>query len=135
MRTKIVAALLAVIVPVVSNAATSVPIDARNNCVTAVFGHAPGGTPARFQLAPGRYIVSLVSNNMSCSNGTLGGGCQIDTVFLQGGWGTARWGTVATARPTVIDMTMSASDIYAYVSDDVCSDNTGQATLLVQPAN
>ncbi|WDD95943.1 hypothetical protein Bsp3421_006126 [Burkholderia sp. FERM BP-3421] len=135
MRTKIVAALLAVAVPLVSSAATSIPIDARNNCITAVFGRAPGGTPARFQLTPGRYVISLVSNNMSCAGGGLGGGCLIDTVFMQGGWGTAHWGTNATAHPSVIDVTNTTTDMYAYVSDDICSDNAGGATLLIQPAN
>ncbi|WP_231753024.1 hypothetical protein [Burkholderia sp. TSV86] len=74
---------------------------------------------------------------MSCSGGVLTNGCMIHSVMLQGGLGTSssRWGTSIT-EPTVVDLTGpgSLSNLIAYVSDDQCADNTGQATLLIQPA-
>ncbi|KGW12162.1 hypothetical protein X980_1837 [Burkholderia pseudomallei MSHR4000] len=131
MRTKIAAAWLAALVPSASLASTSIQIDARQNCL-AVFGKVSNGASATFQLAPGRYVVSIASNNMSCSGGSLTNGCLIDTVILQGGNGNSHWG-VAIKRPTVVDIP-DTSLLFAYVSDDVCSDNTGQATLLIQTA-
>ncbi|OMU39303.1 hypothetical protein AQ775_31065 [Burkholderia pseudomallei] len=132
LRTKIAAAWLAALVPFASLASTSIQIDARQNCLATVFGKVSNGASATFQLAPGRYVVSIASNNMSCSGGSLTNGCLIDTVMLQGGNGNSHWG-VAINRPTVVDVP-STSGLFAYVSDDVCSDNTGQATLLIQTA-
>ncbi|MCS6456911.1 hypothetical protein NX847_30660 [Burkholderia thailandensis] len=73
LRTKIAAAWLAALVPFASLASTSIQIDARQNCL-AVFGKVSNGASATFQLAPGRYVVSIASNNMSCSGGSLTNG-------------------------------------------------------------
>ncbi|WP_082727985.1 hypothetical protein [Burkholderia mayonis] len=133
MRAKIIAGVLAAIVPFVCEAATSVVIDAKRNCLSNT-GNVSGGTPATFPLAPGRYVISIASNNMSCSNGVLTNGCLINSVFVQGGYGNNRWGTTVT-QPTVVDVPGNTSGFIAYVSDDACADNTGQATLLIQTAN
>ena len=117
-----------------SQASTSITISALANCLAAPPSTTDeGGTTASVQLEPGRYVLSLVSNNMSCSNGTLSGGCLIDTVMVQGGWGTSRWGKTVTAQPVVVDYT-AASTLSAYVYDQGCYNNTGQATLLIEKA-
>ncbi|ACZ75953.1 MULTISPECIES: hypothetical protein [Dickeya] len=116
--------------PFVSEAATSVTIDALRNCQTAPLVDTVSGTSAKFSLEPGRYVLSLVSNTMNCTSSS---GCIIDTVMVQGGFKNARWGVSVTSNPVVVDSTGSA--FIAYVSDDNCSDNIGQATLLIQKAN
>ncbi|AQQ18718.1 hypothetical protein [Burkholderia cenocepacia] len=135
MRTKLIAAALAAMASLTCSAATSVVIDAKANCLSSSFGTVSGGTSAKFRLAKGQYAVSLVSNTMSCSGGSLENGCNIDTVVMQGGYGSIRWGTAVTAKRTVILMTGDLNDVFAYVSDDYCGDNVGQATLLIQPVN
>ncbi|AQQ33988.1 hypothetical protein [Burkholderia cenocepacia] len=135
MRNKLITAALAAMVPLMCDAATSVVIDAKANCLSSYVGTVSGGTPVKLTLAGGRYAVSLTSNSMSCSGGALANGCNIDTAFMQGGFGNIRWGGTATAHPTVIEMPSSVSNVYVYVSDDYCGDNSGQATLLIQPAN
>ncbi|MBI0359510.1 hypothetical protein [Burkholderia oklahomensis] len=134
MRTKIIAGVLSAIVPFVSEASTSIMIDAKRNCLSSAFGTVSDGVPATFQLAPGRYVISIASNNMSCSGGVLANGCLINSVMLQGGFGTSRWGTTIT-EPTVVDVPGNTSGFVAYVNDNACADNTGQATLLIQTAN
>ncbi|UPT56901.1 hypothetical protein [Dickeya zeae] len=118
--------------PFVSEAATSVTIDALRNCQTAPLVDTVSGTSAKFTLEPGRYVLSLVSNTMNCTNSSSNS-CVIDTVMVQGGFKNARWGVSVTSNPVVVDSTGSA--FIAYVSDDNCSDNIGQATLLIQKAN
>ncbi|WP_338326452.1 hypothetical protein [Burkholderia multivorans] len=135
MRMKLTAAALVAMVPFTSGAATSVVIDAKANCLSSYVGRVSGGTPVKLTLAPGRYAVSLTSNTMSCSGGSLTNGCNIGTVLIQGGYGSIRWGGTVTASPTVVEMTTAIMHAFAYVSDDYCGDNSGQATLLVQPAN
>ncbi|ABK06988.1 hypothetical protein QZM97_30880 [Burkholderia orbicola] len=137
MRTKLIVAALAAMVSLTCSAATSVVIDAKANCLSSFVGTVSGGTSAKFRLARGQYAVSLVSNTMSCGGGSLDNGCNIDTVMMQGGYGygSIRWGTAITAKPTVILMTSDLNDVFAYVSDDYCGDNVGQATLLIQPVN
>ncbi|WP_419685815.1 hypothetical protein ACN22W_01085 [Burkholderia theae] len=135
MRNKLIVAALAAMVPLMCDAATSVVIDAKANCLSSYVGTVSGGTPAKLALAPGRYAVSLTSNTMSCSGGSLTGGCNIDTAIVQGGFGSIRWGGAITARPTVVEMTGGVMNVFAYVSDDYCGDNMGQATLLFQPTN
>ena len=135
MYAKLLAAALVFAAPLACVAATSVTINANSNCLSSPFGPTTGGTAVRIPLAPGRYVFSLVSNDMSCSNGDLSGGCLIDTVFLQGGWGSARWGTVITAKPTVVEMTQATMELAAYVGDDGCFNNTGTAVIQIQTVN
>ncbi|VWC36649.1 outer membrane protein [Burkholderia lata] len=135
MRNKLITAALAAMVPLMCDAATSVVIDAKANCLSSYVGKVSGGTSARLALAQGRYAVSLTSNTMSCSGGNLGGGCNIDTAIIQGGFGSIRWGGAVTARPTVVEISGGVVNVYAYVSDDYCGDNAGQATLLFEPTN
>ncbi|VWC37870.1 hypothetical protein [Burkholderia lata] len=135
MRNKLITAALAAMVPLMCDAATSIVLDARANCLSSYVGTVSGGTPAKLALAPGRYAVSLIANTMSCGGGALEHGCNIDTAFIQGGFGSIRWGGTATARPTIVEMTGAVINVSAYVSDDYCLDNTGQARLLFQPAN
>ncbi|EMD9441701.1 hypothetical protein E2P84_28155 [Burkholderia cepacia] len=135
MRNKLITAALAAMVPLMCDAATSVVIDARANCLSSYVGTVSGGTPVKLALAPGRYTVSLIANSMSCGGGALEHGCNIDTAIIQGGFGSIRWGGAVTARPTVIEMAGSGTNVFAYVSDDYCLDNTGQAALLFQPTN
>ncbi|VWD45390.1 hypothetical protein [Burkholderia lata] len=135
MRNKLITAALVAMIPLMCDAATSVVIDAKANCLSSYVGAVSGGTSARLALAQGRYAVSLTSNTMSCNGGMLGGGCNIDTAIIQGGFGSIRWGGAVTARPTVVEIGGGVVNVYAYVSDDRCSDNTGQATLLFEPTN
>lgn len=135
MFAKLFTAALIFAAPLASVAATSVTIDANANCLSSAFGPTTHGTPVIISLAPGRYVFSLVSNTMSCSNGDLSGGCLADTVILQGGWGSARWGTVIKAAPTVVDMTNTTMNLWAYIGDDGCANNTGTAQILIQTVN
>lgn len=135
MYVKLFTAALAFATPLACMAATPVTINAKSNCLSHAFGTVSDGTPLKFQLAPGRYAFSLVSNNMSCSSGDLSGGCLIDKVFLQGGWGSARWGAVISATPTVIDMTRATVMVSAYVGDDGCYNNTGTAVIKIETAS
>jgi len=135
MYARLLTAALAFAAPLVCSAATSVTIDANANCLSSTFGPTKHGTAVQIQLAPGRYVFSLVSNTMSCSNGDLSGGCLADSVFLQGGWGSARWGTTITAKPTVVDMTQATMTLWAYIADDGCQNNTGTAQILIQTAS
>ncbi|MCU1722453.1 hypothetical protein [Pseudomonas sp. 5P_5.1_Bac1] len=134
MYAKLLAAALVFATPLACVAATSVTIDANSNCLSSPFGPVTHGTPVKIQLAPGRYVFSLVSNSMSCSNGDLSGGCLADTVFLQG-WGSARWGALVTANPSVVDVPQANMTLYAYIGDDGCSNNTGTAVILIQTAS
>jgi hypothetical protein len=132
MRIAVVATLLLALAST-AQAATSITVDGRLNCIQSALspGAAPYGTAATFQLAPGRYVMSLSANTMSCSPG----GCAISSVTVQGGVLTAKWGVPVTTQPIVVDVGgNSAATLYGYVSDDVCSDNGGQATLLIQQA-
>lgn len=116
-------------------AATSFPIDAKLNCFDVGTPTATG-IPAKFELAPGRYVVSVVSNKMSCSNGgQLTNDCLIDTVILKGGKNQASWG-LSVKSPTIIDVTSFPEYpyFYAFVADGICEDNTGGATLRFQKA-
>ncbi|QQK72099.1 hypothetical protein HG702_11785 [Pectobacterium versatile] len=113
-----------------ADAATSITIDPRTHCVSAPFTDTLTGTPAKFTLDQGRYVVSLVSNTMNCTGAS--NNCIIDTVMLHGGFKTARWGVAVTSDPIVVDSTQS--QFFAYISDDNCNDNAGQATLLIQKA-
>ncbi|KHT33969.1 hypothetical protein [Pectobacterium carotovorum] len=113
-----------------ADAATSIPIDAKTNCLSAAFTDTLTGTPVKFTLEQGRYVFSLVSNSMNC-DGTPNK-CIIDSVLLQGGFKTTRWGGVVTSTPTVVDTT--GLPFIAYVSDDNCHDNIGKATLLIEKA-
>ena len=133
MYAKFLAAVFALGTPLVSMASTSVIIDAKAHCLSHSFGGVSGGAPLTFQVPPGRYVFSLVNNTMSCSSGDLSGGCHMDTVFLQGGWGSARWGAVVTSTPTVIDMTRATMSMSAYVGDDGCYNNTGTAEIKMEP--
>jgi murein DD-endopeptidase MepM/ murein hydrolase activator NlpD len=95
------------------------------------------GSVVKFQLAPGKYIASLINNQMSCSGGNLTGGCLINTVIIQGsmGYGTAHWG-LSIKSPTLVDVPGPENSYYtAFVVDTLCSDNTGQATLRFQQKN
>ena len=117
-----------------ANAATTVSIDAYSHCF---YTDAGTGTTASFQLAPGRYVVSLVNDKMSCSNGILTGGCLIDSVVVRTtAMGTARWGVaVSTKAPTVIDVPGSGNaNFVAFVVDGFCEDNVGTADLRFQLA-
>lgn len=131
---KLAAVLVAAALSGFAQADTSITIDAKQNCLSNAWGTTSGGSTANFQLPPGRYIATLVSNNMSCSYGMLGG-CNIDTVMVQGGFGNARWGLAVNANPTVIEVTSEYLGFVAYVSDNICSDNTGSAKLLLQSAS
>ncbi|KGD83580.1 hypothetical protein C7434_3022 [Pantoea sp. PNA 14-12] len=115
-----------------SQAATSININALQNCITSPPGTAAAGKPAQFQMQKGTYDVSITNNNMSCSSNDLGGGCAIDTVLLQGGLGysTNRWGQSITSTPVRVYVDVT-STIIAWVSDDGCYNNTGQATLVI----
>jgi len=135
MYAKFLTAALVFAAPLVSVASTSVIVDAKAHCLSHSFGGVSGGAPLTFQLAPGRYVLSLVNNTMSCSSGDLSNGCDMDTVFLQGGWGSARWGAVVTATPTVIDMTRNTMPLAAYVGDDGCYNNTGTAEIKIEPTS
>lgn len=135
MYAKLLAAALVFAAPLGAVASTSVTIDANANCLSAPFGLPGAGTAVKIPLQPGRYVFSLVSNTMSCSNNDVSNGCLIDTVMMQGGWGSARWGAVITAKPTVVDMTQTAMELSAYVGDAGCENNTGTAQVLIQTAN
>ncbi|MBT9100517.1 hypothetical protein KFZ76_22720 [Methylovulum psychrotolerans] len=116
-------------------AATSFPIDAKLNCFD-VETPTVTGTPAKFELAPGRYVVSVIDNTMSCSNGgQLTNHCLIDTVILKGGLKQASWG-LSVKNPTIIDVTSFPEYpyFYAFVADGICGDNTGGASLSFQKA-
>lgn len=134
MYAKLFAAALVFAAPMAAMAATSVTIDANANCISSPFGPTAHGTAVKIPLDAGRYVFSLVSNTMSCSNGDLSGGCLADSVFLQGGWGNARWGTTVSAKPTVVDMPQTAN-LFAYIGDDGCQNNTGTAQILIQKAD
>lgn len=89
MRMPIISTFLLALASVSANAATSITIDARQNCIQGALNpNSPYGAPATFQLAPGRYVMSLSSDSMSCSGGNVTPGCLIDGVIVQGGWGT-----------------------------------------------
>ncbi|PEH86147.1 hypothetical protein [Burkholderia gladioli] len=137
MRMPIISTFLLALASVSANAATSITIDARQNCIQGALNpNSPYGAPATFQLAPGRYVMSLSSDSMSCSGGNVTPGCLIDGVIVQGGWGNARWGVSVRQQPIVVDVGGSGNaNLWAYTSDDVCSDNSGQATLLIQQTN
>lgn len=114
-------------------ASTSVDIDAVKNCLTYPITDSAdsSGVSAKFQIDPGRYNVSITSNNMNCNPVT----CPIDTIIVQGG-DNARWGTSVTTEPKVISIsTTSQKEFVAYISDDRCTDNRGEATLTFEKIN
>ncbi|MCI4029602.1 hypothetical protein [Dickeya dianthicola] len=115
-----------------STAATTITVDSQRNCLTAPSMDTLSGTSAKFSLEQGRYVLSLVSNSMNCTSSSSNS-CPIDTVMVQGGFKNARWGVSVTSTPIVVDTT--TSPFIAYISDDNCNDNIGQATLLIQKAN
>jgi len=112
---------------------TSYTVDARQNCLGAPWGKS-NGTPAKFFVSPGKYLVYLGANNMSCMNNDLSNGCNIDTVLIHGGMMTARWGR-SISGPTQIEVSDSSGSFVAYVADDNCGDNTGSAKLIFQKLN
>ncbi|KVH60646.1 hypothetical protein WS89_14685 [Burkholderia sp. MSMB1072] len=135
MRIPVVASILLALASYTAQAATSITIDAKQNCIQNAITPGPSyGNSAAFQLAPGRYVMSLSANTLSCSGGS---GCLIDTVHVVGGMGSARWGTVVTKQPTVVDVGGSATalTLWSFITDDACADNSGQATLLIQTVN
>lgn len=132
MRNTSIGIFMLAFLPFVSEAATSITIDPQRNCLTAPALDTLAGTSAKFSLEPGRYVLSLVSNSMNC-NRSSGNSCIIDAVMVQGGFKNARWGVSVTSNPIVVDS--SGSPFIAYISDDNCNDNIGQATLLIQKAN
>ncbi|MBN3137454.1 hypothetical protein [Pectobacterium punjabense] len=113
-----------------TEAATNITIDPKSNCLSTPFTDTLTGTPVKFTLDQGRYVFSLVSNTMNCMGAS--NNCIIDSVMLQGGFKNARWGVSVTSTPTVVDTT--TSPFVAYIVDDNCNDNAGQATLLIQKA-
>ncbi|MCL4631330.1 MULTISPECIES: hypothetical protein [Burkholderia] len=135
MRIPVVASILLALVSHTAQAATSITIDAKQNCIQNAVTPGPSyGNSVAFQLAPGRYVMSLSTNTMSCTGGS---GCVIDAVHVVGGMGSARWGTTVTKQPTVVDVGSSAPalTLWSFITDDVCADNSGQATLLIQTVN
>ncbi|WP_412023329.1 hypothetical protein [Burkholderia cepacia] len=135
MRIPVVASVLLALASFTAQAATSITIDAKQNCIQNAIVPGPSyGNSATVQLAPGRYVMSLSTNTMSCTGGS---GCLIDAVHLVGGMGSARWGTTVTKQPTIVDVGGSATalTLWSFVTDDACSDNSGQATLLIQTVN
>ncbi|MCA8275475.1 hypothetical protein LGN17_23605 [Burkholderia sp. AU30280] len=135
MRIPVVASILLALVSNTAQAATSVMIDAKQNCLQNAITPGPSyGNSAAFQLAPGRYVMSLSANTMSCTGGS---GCLIDSLHVVGGMGTSRWGVSVTKQPIIVDVPPVASvlTLWGFVTDDACSDNTGQATLLIQTVN
>ncbi len=99
------------------------------------------GNKTTFLLPPGRYVASLVSNNMSCASGNITGTCAIDAVIMQGNSGatengTAEWGASIKKPPIVLEVPGAATVSFsAFVLDPFCGDNTGQSTLRFQSAN
>ncbi|RXV71457.1 hypothetical protein D1006_03155 [Burkholderia stabilis] len=135
MRIPVVASVLLALASFTAQAATSITIDAKQNCIQNAIVPGPSyGNSAAFQLAPGRYVMSLSTNTMSCTGGN---GCLIDTVHVLGGMGNARWGVAVTKQPTVVDVTGGSTvlPLWSFITDDVCADNSGQATLLIQTVN
>ncbi|HIH2658171.1 TPA: hypothetical protein ACYLK9_001161 [Burkholderia cenocepacia] len=135
MRIPVVASILLALVSHTAQAATSITIDAKQNCIQNAVTPGPSyGNSVAFQLAPGRYVMSLSTNTMSCTGGS---GCVIDAVHVVGGMDSARWGTTVTKQPTVVDVGSSAPalTLWSFITDDVCADNSGQATLLIQTVN
>ncbi|WP_192456365.1 hypothetical protein [Musicola keenii] len=113
-----------------STASTSITIDAKKNCLAAPSDSTmTSGSSAIFQLEQGRYVLSLVSNSMNCSS-LSSITCPIDVVMVAGGMKNARWGISVTSTPVVVDSTTTS--FIAYISDNNCYDNVGQATLLIQ---
>jgi hypothetical protein len=93
------------------------------------------GTPARFTVAPGKYAVYLDNNTMVCEAGA-GSWCNIDSVFFQvgdvsGKKRSANWGMVAhgTEATKIVVDNAAAVPALAFIADNICSDNLGQATL------
>lgn len=113
---------------------TSVPIDANLNCLDT---RAMSGSIAKFQLTPGRYVVSLKGNNMAGGCSTGNPECRIDTVMIRGvdsstSGGMAKWG-LAVKNPTVVDVLGTGNANYeAFIIDGNCSDNTGDTSLIFQ---
>ncbi|MEL1221027.1 hypothetical protein TVA88_18230 [Aeromonas hydrophila] len=117
-----------------SESATIVSVDAQRNCFSNPWESTSGGTAAKFKLAQGRYVLSLVNNSMSCSYGQMDG-CKINTLFVQGSFGNSRWGISVTSSPIVVDVPVEGpKDLVAFVSDSYCQDNTGGVSLLIQEA-
>ncbi|MEN0584845.1 MULTISPECIES: hypothetical protein [Kosakonia] len=110
--------------------AESFTINAKAHCIYPPLSNVAlqAGTALQFQLAPGTYTMSLLSNNMSCMNGSLANGCNISTIYLQGGLGNGRWGLTLSTTPITVNVP-TVSKFMAYVTDDNCVDNTGQATI------
>jgi len=110
--------------------AASFTINAKDHCIYPPLSNVrvQAGTALQFQLQPGTYTVSLLSNSMSCANGSLSDGCQISSVYLQGGLGNARWGTTVGSTPITVNVP-TTSTFMAFVTDDNCVDNTGSATI------
>lgn len=130
MQTKVKAFILLSFLSFGSQAATEVALSAKQNCIYPPVSNSKiqAGTPLQFQLEKGTYQISLATNNMSCLNGSLSNGCLIDTVFLQGGLGSSRWGETISKTPTTVTTT-GPSTFIAFVSDENCSDNTGYALI------
>lgn len=113
-------------------ASTSFTIDAKANCISNA--STSSTTPyLKIQLDPGRYVFSLVNNNMSCQGSNLANGCNINGVFMQGGFATARWASTISSQPIVVDST--STTYFAFVADDSCGNNSGQATILAEKAS
>ncbi|MBR8273596.1 hypothetical protein KDX15_07105 [Burkholderia cenocepacia] len=135
MRIPVVASILLTLGSYTAQAATSITIDAKQNCIQNAITPGPSyGNSAAFQLATGRYVMSLSTNTLSCSGGS---GCLIDAVHVVGGMGSARWGTTVTKQPTVVDVGGGGTvlTLWSFITDDACADNSGQATLLIQSVN
>lgn len=129
MKNKIKALMLLTLFSAGSQAA-SFTINAKDHCIYPPLSNVrvQPGTALQFQLPPGTYTMSLLSNNMSCANGSLSDGCQISSVYLQGGLGNARWGTTVGSAPITVNVPTTAT-FMAFVTDDNCVDNTGTATI------
>lgn len=99
-------------------AGTNMPINPLLNCFDTTNLTATG--VASFQLAPGKYVVSIKNNTMSCSNNILSGGCLIDSIVMQVGLNQARWGLSVKSTPTVLYKTATC---YRFVKHRLCINN------------
>lgn len=109
-----------------------VTIDANANCLDTT---SMTGGKATFAIPPGNYTAYLEDNTMQCESGGPKY-CNMNSVFFQIGdqspkKNSAVWGMVVrnTAPTKVTVYGTNTAQALAFVSDSLCADNIGQATL------
>jgi hypothetical protein len=101
-------------------------VSASANCL-------PGGEMASHEITPGYYKVNIRECNLNLCGGLRE--CNLNQVAM---YTQARFSpngslhVINKGRTVYFRIWEGATTVYGYIADDVCSDNTGTATLIIQ---